>query len=63
MTIALIKPESMGKPRPLRARRLVQQLLRISAATVGLFVVGAWASELLWALVGAGLVLTLGDPA
>ena len=63
MTIALIKPETMGKPGPLRARRLVQQLLRISAATVGLFVVGAWASELLWALVGAGLVLTLGDPA
>ena len=63
MNTAYIKPISLYKAEPPRARRLAQQLLRITAATVALFIVGAWASELLWALLGASLVLTLGDPA
>ena len=61
--ITSMKSVSMVKPGPASARRLAQQLLRVTAATVALFVVGAWASELLWALIGASLVLTLGDPA
>jgi hypothetical protein len=63
MNTAYIKPVSLYRDEPPRARRLAQQLLRITGATVALFIVGAWASELLWALLGASLVLTLGDPA
>ena len=63
MNTAYMKPISSYKTEPPRAPRLAAQLLRVSAATVALFVIGAWASELLWALVGASLVLTLGDPA
>ena len=53
----------VAQHRPRRGRQLSHQLLQITAATVGLFLVGAWASELLWALLAASLVLTLGDPA
>jgi hypothetical protein len=63
MTTAYLKPISLYKAEPPRVRRLAQQLLRITGTTVALFIVGAWASELLWALLGASLVLTLGDPA
>ncbi len=49
------------EPRP--TRRLAERVLRLTAATVGVFVLGAWASELLWALVAGSLVLALGDPA
>jgi hypothetical protein len=52
----------VAQHRPRRGRQLAHQLLQISAATVGLFIVGAWASELLWALLAASLILTLGDP-
>ena len=48
---------------PYLTRRLAEQVLRVTAATVGVFVLGAWASELLWALVAGSLVLALGDPA
>ncbi len=48
---------------PRLTRRLAERVLRVTAATVGVFVLGAWASELLWALVAGSLVLALGDPA
>jgi hypothetical protein len=58
-----MKSIPLSRPVVPRTRRLAQQLLRVAAGTVALFVIGAWASELVWALVGASLVLTLGDPA
>jgi hypothetical protein len=50
-----------GRFRP--TRHLAERVLRVTAATVGVFLLGAWASELLWALVAGSLVLALGDPA
>lgn len=63
MTIATMKPIPLSRPAAPRSRRLARQLLRVAAGTVAVFVIGAWASELLWALIGASLVLALGDPA
>lgn len=37
------------------------RLIALIAATAGTFLLSAWAAELLWALLGAGLVMTLGE--
>jgi len=43
--------------------KLANRVLKIAGVTVALFLVGAWAGELLWALLAASLVLGLGDKA
>jgi len=54
-------PAATVSPAPLP--QAARKLLKVAGATVGLFLIGAWAGELLWALVAAAMVLGLGDRA
>jgi len=42
-------------------RLLALRLIGVTAATAGLFLLSAWAGELLWALLAAVLIITLGE--
>jgi len=39
---------------------VAERLIRVLAATAGLFLLGAWLQELLWVAIGAATVLSLG---
>ena len=48
-------------PETARMHSLALRLVAVIAATAAMFLLSAWAGELLWALIGAGLVVTLGE--